>query len=150
DVLPGIQGVVYGVAIILIILAAPEGVYWRLRDRMVKPRPEPRVAPHPAPPASRPPPIGRPTAGGELLVLRGVGISFGGLRALDNVDLIVREGGLHGIIGPNGAGKTTLFNVVNGFLAPDAGEISFAGRPLTGLRPNQVCRRGIGRTFQVV
>ena len=92
----------------------------------------------------------RPTADAELLVLRGVGISFGGLRALDNVDLIVREGGLHGIIGPNGAGKTTLFNVVNGFLAPDAGEISFAGRPLTGLRPNQVCRRGIGRTFQVM
>ena len=83
-------------------------------------------------------------------MLRGIGISFGGLRALDNVDLVVREGGLHGIIGPNGAGKTTLFNVVNGFLAPDAGEIRFGGDQLTGLRPNQVCRRGIGRTFQVV
>jgi branched-chain amino acid transport system permease protein len=84
------------------------------------------------------------------LVLRGIGISFGGLRALDNVDLVVREGSLHGIIGPNGAGKTTLFNVVNGFLAPDAGDIRFGGDQLTGLRPNQVCRRGIGRTFQVV
>jgi branched-chain amino acid transport system permease protein len=84
------------------------------------------------------------------LVLRGIGISFGGLRALDNVDLVVREGSLHGIIGPNGAGKTTLFNVVNGFLAPDAGDIRFGGDQLTGLCPNQVCRRGIGRTFQVV
>jgi branched-chain amino acid transport system permease protein len=72
------------------------------------------------------------------------------LRALDGVDLSVPEGGLHGIIGPNGAGKTTLFNVINGFLVPDRGTISFAGAPLTGLLPNQVCRRGIGRTFQVV
>src|SRR5439155_13289700 len=86
----------------------------------------------------------------DLLVLRDIGISFGGLRALDGIDLAVPEGGLYGIIGPNGAGKTTLFNVINGFLAPDRGGISFAGEPITGLRPNQVCRRGIGRTFQVV
>jgi ABC-type branched-subunit amino acid transport system ATPase component len=83
-------------------------------------------------------------------VLRDIGISFGGLRALDGIDLVVPEGGLYGIIGPNGAGKTTLFNVINGFLAPGGGTIDFAGEPITGLRPNQVCRRGIGRTFQVV
>jgi len=148
DVLPGIQGVVYGVAIILIILGAPEGVYWRLRDRFAKPRPAPLIPADPIPAVARP--DAQPTDRGDLLVLRGIGISFGGLRALDNVDLVVREGGLHGIIGPNGAGKTTLFNVVNGFLAPDAGDIRFGGDQLTGLRPNQVCRRGIGRTFQVV
>src|SRR5499427_9673683 len=89
------------------------------------------------------------TAGQDLLVLRDISISFGGLRALDGVDLSVPEGGLYGIIGPNGAGKTTLFNVINGFLAPERGSISFAGEILVGLRPNQVCRRGIGRTFQV-
>ena len=89
-------------------------------------------------------------AGEDLLVLRDLGISFGGLRALDGVDLSVPEGGLYGIIGPNGAGKTTLFNVINGFLSPERGSISFAGESLEGLRPNQVCRRGIGRTFQVV
>jgi branched-chain amino acid transport system permease protein len=89
-------------------------------------------------------------AGEDLLVLRDVGISFGGLRALDGVDLSVPEGGLYGIIGPNGAGKTTLFNVINGFLTPEPGTISFAGESLVGLRPNQVCRKGIGRTFQVV
>jgi branched-chain amino acid transport system permease protein len=88
--------------------------------------------------------------GAELLVLRDIGISFGGLRALDGIDLAVPEGGLYGIIGPNGAGKTTLFNVINGFLAPDRGAIAFAGESITGLRPNQVCRRGVGRTFQVV
>jgi len=149
DVLPGIQGVVYGVAIIAIILCAPEGVYWRLRDRFAKPRVEPRPTAKPASaPAIAPEP--RSIDGADLLVLRNIGISFGGLRALDRIDLAVRTGSLHGIIGPNGAGKTTLFNVINGFLAPDAGSVSFAGTPLAGLRPNQVCRRGIGRTFQVV
>ncbi len=151
DVLPGIQGVVYGIAIILIILRAPEGVYWRVLDRFAKGKQAP------APPLPRPEampavalPQPRAATGADLLVLRGIGISFGGLRALDGVDLIVPEGGLYGIIGPNGAGKTTLFNVINGFLTPGSGSIEFAGAPLMGLQPNRVCRRGIGRTFQVV
>jgi branched-chain amino acid transport system permease protein len=153
DVLPGIQGVVYGIAIIAIILCAPEGVYWRVRDRLSR---RSTTAPTVAPTDERPTatvtvlPRERPAIGADLLVLRGVGISFGGLRALDGVDITVPEGGLYGIIGPNGAGKTTLFNVINGFLAPSNGTIEFAGAPLMGLRPNQVCRRGIGRTFQVV
>jgi len=152
DVLPGIQGVVYGVAIIAIILYAPEGVYWRLKDQLGRRRAvTPRPALHDETAASVIAlAAARPAAGGDLLVLRGIGISFGGLRALDDIDLTVREGALHGIIGPNGAGKTTLFNVINGFLAPDSGNITFAGGALTGLRPNRVCRLGIGRTFQVV
>jgi branched-chain amino acid transport system permease protein len=120
DVLPGIQGVVYGVAIIAIILCAPEGVYWRLCDRLAKPRPEPRTAAKAAlVPAIAP--VARQVGGSDLLVLRDIGMSFGGLRALDGIDLVARAGSLHGIIGPNGAGKTTLFNVINGFLTPDAG-----------------------------
>ena len=157
-ILPGIQGVVYGVAIIAIILLAPEGVYWRVRDRLSRRRARtavPRAAvsvPTPAEARATVTPLPRTPApqGRDLLVLRDIGISFGGLRALDGIDLVVPEGGLYGIIGPNGAGKTTLFNVINGFLAPDRGTIQFAGEPITGLRPNQVCRRGIGRTFQVV
>jgi len=152
DVLPGIQGVVYGVAIIAIILYAPEGVYWRLRGRLRRRRagkPQPALRTE-AVAAVVPLAAARPVAGGGLLVLRGTGISFGGLRALHDIDLTVREGVLHGIIGPNGAGKTTLFNVINGFLAPSSGHITFAGGALTGLRPNRVCRLGIGRTFQVV
>jgi len=151
NVLPGIQGVVYGVAIIAIILWAPEGVYWRVRDRLGKAKsasaapPVLAAAPIAAMPRERREPLGE-----NLLVLRDVGIAFGGLRALDGVDLAVPERGLYGIIGPNGAGKTTLFNVINGFLAAQRGTISFAGEPLVGLRPSQVCRRGIGRTFQVV
>jgi ABC-type branched-subunit amino acid transport system ATPase component/ABC-type branched-subunit amino acid transport system permease subunit len=152
DVLPGIQGVVYGIAIIAIILLAPEGVYWRVLDRFAKRAPavEP-VAPEPVLATNVAPLPRKPaSAAADLLVLRDIGISFGGLRALDGIDLVVPEGGLYGIIGPNGAGKTTLFNVINGFLAPGGGTIDFAGEPITGLRPNQVCRRGIGRTFQVV
>jgi branched-chain amino acid transport system permease protein len=153
NILPGIQGVVYGIAIIAIILCAPEGVYWRVLDRLAMRRsPETRAVAVPEPAAATVVPLPRahPAADGDLLVLRGIGISFGGLRALDGIDLSVPEGGLYGIIGPNGAGKTTLFNVINGFLAPDSGSTSFAGEKLTGLRPSQVCRRGIGRTFQVV
>jgi branched-chain amino acid transport system permease protein len=152
DVLPGIQGVVYGVAIIAIILLAPEGVYWRVLDRFSKRAPAAEPPPRLAAPASNIAPLPRAPAssGADLLVLRDIGISFGGLRALDGIDLTLPEGGLYGIIGPNGAGKTTLFNVINGFLASDRGAITFAGEPITGLRPNQVCRRGIGRTFQVV
>jgi branched-chain amino acid transport system ATP-binding protein/branched-chain amino acid transport system permease protein len=151
NVLPGIQGVVYGVAIIAIILWAPEGVYWRMRDRLGKAKsasaapPGLAAASIAAMPRERHEPLGE-----NLLVLSDVGIAFGGLRALDGVDLAVPERGLYGIIGPNGAGKTTLFNVINGFLAPQHGTISFAGQPLVGLRPSKVCRRGIGRTFQVV
>jgi ABC-type branched-subunit amino acid transport system ATPase component/ABC-type branched-subunit amino acid transport system permease subunit len=153
DVLPGIQGVVYGIAIIMIILWAPEGVYWRVLDRFSRRAPAPStpetavagIAVNVAPLPRAPAPLGD-----DLLVLRDIGISFGGLRALDGIDLAIPEGGLYGIIGPNGAGKTTLFNVINGFLAPDRGAINFSGEPITGLRPSQICRRGVGRTFQVV
>jgi branched-chain amino acid transport system permease protein len=153
DVLPGIQGVVYGIAIIAIILLAPEGVYWRVLDRFSRRTPAPSARETAASPiAANVAPLPRAPAplGADLLVLRDIGISFGGLRALDGIDLAIPGGGLYGIIGPNGAGKTTLFNVINGFLAPDRGTIAFSGEPITGLRPSQVCRRGIGRTFQVV
>ena len=151
NVLPGIQGVVYGVAIIAIILCAPEGVYWRLRDSLLRrwQRPEPTAPSVPVAAVAALPREPRGPSGADLLVLRDVSISFGGLQALEGIDLAVPERGLYGIIGPNGAGKTTLFNVINGFLAPGRGTISFAGEPLVGLRPSQVCRRGIGRTFQV-
>jgi branched-chain amino acid transport system permease protein len=152
NVLPGIQGVVYGVAIIAIILCAPEGVYWRVKDSLSRRwrQPEPSAPPVVAAAINLPRREPREPAGADLLVLRDLSISFGGLQALDGISLTVPEGGLYGIIGPNGAGKTTLFNVINGFLAPGRGTISFAGEPLVGLRPSRVCRRGIGRTFQVV
>ncbi len=146
-VVPGIQGVVYGLAIIVIILLAPEGIYWRLRDRFFRPAPfVPDAAAAPAAEAG----VTAIRTRRPLLVLEGVSKSFGGLRAVDNVSLTVEEGTVHGIIGPNGAGKTTLFNVINGFLQPNAGTIRFDGKDIVGLKPNRICRAGVGRTFQIV
>ena len=85
-----------------------------------------------------------------LLEVRGISKSFRGLRAVAGVSFDVAEGAIVGLIGPNGAGKTTTFNMVAGVFAPDAGEIRFAGRPIEGLRADQVCAAGIGRTFQIV
>jgi branched-chain amino acid transport system ATP-binding protein len=76
--------------------------------------------------------------------------SFGGLKALQNVSFTVSEGETLGIIGPNGAGKTTLFNVISGFIRPDQGEIHFRGIRLVGMRPDQICKIGMVRTFQLV
>jgi branched-chain amino acid transport system ATP-binding protein len=76
--------------------------------------------------------------------------SFGGLKALRNISFDVSRGETVGIIGPNGAGKTTLFNVITGFIKPEQGEILFAGRKLVGMRPDQICKIGLVRTFQLV
>ena len=75
---------------------------------------------------------------------------FGGLKAVDGVDLQVAEGEIHGIIGPNGAGKTTLFNLITGYLKPTRGRIWFKGRRIDGLGPHRIVKLGIARTFQIV
>lgn len=85
-----------------------------------------------------------------LLEVRGVGKFFGGIRALNGVAFNVAAGEIVGIMGANGAGKTTLFSLIAGHEKPSAGEIVFDGRPLRGLRPHEICRMGIARTFQIV
>ena len=85
-----------------------------------------------------------------LLEVKGISLSFGGLRVLDTLDLVVGEGEIVSVIGPNGAGKTTLFNVVTGVYPPDEGEIVFEGRSILGLDPHQIARRGVARTFQTL
>jgi branched-chain amino acid transport system ATP-binding protein len=85
-----------------------------------------------------------------LLSLQTVSKRFRGLVAVDAVSFDVADGELFAIIGPNGAGKTTLFNMIAGAIAPDAGSISFAGEAIGGLPPDAICRRGIGRTCQIV
>src|SRR4029434_649759 len=94
--------------------------------------------------------VPRPAFGQPILQLDDVSRSFGGLKAVDGVTLSVPEGVIYGVIGPNGAGKTTLFNVLNGFLAADSGSMRFADAEIGGLKPHEVCARGVGRTFQVV
>src|SRR5262245_402488 len=85
-----------------------------------------------------------------LLELDHVSKRFSGLRAVQDVSLTVPEGAIVGLIGPNGAGKTTCFNVIAGVYRPDAGEVRFAGKRIDGQRPDQICRVGVGRTFQLV
>ncbi len=85
-----------------------------------------------------------------LLSARGLSRYFGGLRAVDGVDLDVEAGGIVGILGPNGAGKTVLFNLISGIYEPTAGEIFFRGQRIDGLAPHLIAQAGIGRTFQVV
>ncbi|HUT49752.1 MAG TPA: branched-chain amino acid ABC transporter ATP-binding protein/permease [Alphaproteobacteria bacterium] len=165
-ILPGIDGVAYGAAIIFVILAAPDGIFWNVRDWLIKrgwyTRPgseglkmseaganvagAEKVQPLPSMRKAEP----APTGGATMLEINSVSKQFGGLRALDNVTLSATEGSILGVIGPNGAGKTTLFNVLNGFMPPDGGEIRFQGESVLGLKPHKVCARGIGRTFQVV
>jgi branched-chain amino acid transport system ATP-binding protein len=83
-----------------------------------------------------------------VLEAGGLRKSFDGFRAVDGVDLTVAPGSVHAIIGPNGAGKTTLFNLITGHLRPDAGRVLFKGRDITGIPPHDLCRLGMGRSFQ--
>lgn len=85
------------------------------------------------------------------MVLKTEGVSkyFGDLRAVDNVDLEIEEGEIYGIAGPNGAGKTTLFNVISGLWPPSSGKVIFKNDIISGLKPYQICHKGIARTFQI-
>jgi branched-chain amino acid transport system ATP-binding protein len=85
-----------------------------------------------------------------LLEVTALSKEFDGLRALDGVSFTVEGGEILGVIGPNGAGKTTLFNLISGFYPSSGGEISFQGKSILNLKPHQISRLGIGRTFQIV
>ena len=84
-----------------------------------------------------------------MLEVRDISKSFGGLKAVDSASLDVASGEIVGLIGPNGAGKTTLFATIAGFHRPDAGTVSFEGKPITGLAPHRICASGMVRTFQI-
>lgn len=87
---------------------------------------------------------------GKLLELKRLTKHFAGLTAVADVDFFTRKGEILGLIGPNGAGKTTIFNLISGFLAPSSGDIIYNGRNIGGLKPPNLCRLGIARTFQIV
>src|SRR5690348_10033879 len=84
-----------------------------------------------------------------MLSVRGLSISFGGVRALSDVSFEVGAGAIVGIIGPNGAGKTTLLNTISGLTRPSAGEIALAGVSIAGRRPTEIAKLGLARTFQM-
>src|SRR5215831_13716356 len=88
--------------------------------------------------------------GHHHLFVNELAVNFGGLRAVDGVTFGVEPGRIHGLIGPNGAGKTTIFNCITGFYRPTSGGVRFRDRDLTRLRPDQIARLGVARTFQNV
>ncbi len=157
DTYPGIQRIAFGVALVLVILLAREGLYWKLRDlfRRSPDGTEPEETLEPAMPVAPEPAVTTAPAGAvhpvgdTIMTVEDISKAFVGLQALSNVTFDVHEGEILGVIGPNGAGKTTLFNVLNGFLSADTGMVRFQGQRLTGLLPDAICKRGVGRTFQV-
>ncbi len=135
---------VYGAAVILIMVFLPDGL-WGFVDARMRAAAEPDHRPRPA--AAADGAIGRATPG-VVLDVRGLAKHFGGLKALDGIDLTVRRGTVHALIGPNGSGKSTFINVVTGLYRPTAGRIEFGGRDITGFAPHERNRAGLARTFQ--
>ena len=128
--IPGIKQIFYGLALLVIVMYRPAGVWPWLAGKLGFGE--------------------RRQVSGARLDLAGVGKSFRGLRAVHDVSFSVPAGAIHALIGPNGAGKTTIFNMIAGVFAPDAGTVSLDGKVISGLRPDRVCDAGIGRTFQLV
>jgi branched-chain amino acid transport system permease protein len=148
----GINNLVFGVVLMMAILLYPRGL-WHALSGFVRAHSS-RHAPKAFQAGSIEvrPSISEPLFpfdGGDLLNVRNICKSFGGVRALHDVSFTVKSGEILGIIGPNGAGKTTLFALLGGFLNPTGGEILFRGERIDALAPDQVCRRGIARTFQI-
>ncbi len=134
---------VYGAAVILIMVFLPDGL-WGLTHRLRRPAPVGAGAVMPLPLLSQ-----RGVESGEAAMsIEGLAKHFGGLKALDGVDMAVRRGTVHALIGPNGSGKTTFINVVTGLYRPTAGRIAIAGQNVTGTAAHQRTRRGLARTFQ--
>ena len=138
---------VYGLAVILIMVFMPFGV-WGFLGRIWR---QVHRAPAPAPLNVPPLPLTAREAtaeGSTLCALRGLSKYFGGLKALDAVSLEIRRNTVHALIGPNGSGKTTLLNVLSGIYAPTHGAILLEGIPIGHLKPHRRCALGLGRTFQ--
>jgi ABC-type branched-subunit amino acid transport system ATPase component len=151
----------FGLGLVLVMLLRPEGLAGRrIRPLAVGAQDDdpmvlgPAAAPHPEViPAwlrGRMPRGDTALPASPILEVRGLTKRFGGVVAVNDVDLVVPRGAVVGLIGPNGAGKTTFFNVVTGLIRPDGGRILFEGAPLAGLRPNAIVARGIARTFQSI
>jgi branched-chain amino acid transport system permease protein len=141
----------YGAGLLLVIVAAPEGVagavdaLWRRAFR-TPPLPAPRAQPQPVPPfPAAPPPF---TDDRAILAGQALGIAFGGNRALAGVTFFIRPGEVLGLIGPNGSGKTTLLNLLSGFHRPESGQIFLDGRDVTPFAAWQRARAGVARSFQ--
>lgn len=141
---PGLYLAIYGLSVILIIRYMPDGIWgfvkiaterWRSKEK----------APASGPPLRLVPAV---SGGGIVLSVKGLSKHFGGLKAVDDVDIEVKRGGVHALIGPNGSGKTTTLNVLSGLYEATAGRIVLDGTDITDMPPHQRAAAGLGRTFQ--
>ena len=135
----------YAALLLVIVLAIPGGIASLIDRRNRQPLPENRaIQPRTEALGSL---IGHRGAS-ETMALRGIVLAFGGVRAIDGLDLDVRQGQVHGLIGPNGSGKTTTLNVISGYYRPEAGTLTIGGTPLPAGMPEGRAHRGIARTYQ--
>ncbi|MFK4497305.1 branched-chain amino acid transport system permease protein [Bradyrhizobium japonicum] len=141
---PGLYLAIYGLFVILIIRFMPDGIWGFVADAFTRWRAKIK-----APPAAAALQLKPATIGGEtVLEVTGLSKHFGGLKAVDGVDIAVKRGGVHALIGPNGSGKTTTLNVLSGLYEATAGRIVLDGTDITHMPPHQRTASGLGRTFQ--
>ncbi|WP_026869564.1 ABC transporter permease subunit [Inquilinus limosus] len=147
----GLHGFVYGAVLVLVVLFMPNGLMGllaRLKDGGAKSKTTQAAAVAAVPARAERPPVGE-----EIMRVEGLQKRFGGLHVTNDVGFTLREGEVLGLIGPNGAGKTTLFNMISGFMAPDAGSVSVRGADggwHSPVSPADFAAIGVGRTFQIV
>jgi branched-chain amino acid transport system permease protein len=142
--IPGLYLAIYGLAVILIVVFMPDGIWGFLGDQVRRLR---RARPGPAPAAELTLSQGE-ASGAPMLEVSELAKHFGGLKAVDAVSFTVARGGIHALIGPNGSGKTTTLNVLSGLYSPTGGTVRLAGQDVTRLPPHRRAAAGIGRTFQ--
>ena len=140
---------VYGAAVILVMVFMPDGIWGFVSNYWRRLRPAPPFRVGVVPPLVLTTHMGNED-GSLILMLRGLSRHFGGLKAVDAVDLEIKRNTVHALIGPNGSGKTTLLNVLNGLYAATQGEIEFDGKRIEQLKPHARAALGMGRTFQNV
>jgi len=153
----GLGFLVYGFILIVVVIYLPDGLIKWLKQSLfplLQKLPGAPAQEEAAPPLLKPPEApaaARAQESSLLFEVQGLSKSFGGLRAVHDVEFRIHGGEILGLIGPNGAGKTTIFNLISGFLEPDRGTIRFQGEEISRLRPpHRVALSGIGRTFQIV
>jgi branched-chain amino acid transport system permease protein len=141
---PGLYLAIYGLFVILIIRFMPDGIWGFVTSGFERWRAKIK-----APAAAKPLQLKPATVGGDIVLeVRGLSKHFGGLKAVDGVDIAVRRGGVHALIGPNGSGKTTTLNVLSGLYKATSGQILLDGTDITTMPPHERTAAGLGRTFQ--
>ncbi|WFU78778.1 branched-chain amino acid ABC transporter ATP-binding protein/permease [Bradyrhizobium sp. CIAT3101] len=141
---PGLYLAIYGLFVILIIRFMPDGIWGFVADAFTRWRAKIKATPAAAALQLKPASVG----GDIVLEVTGLSKHFGGLKAVDGVDIAVKRGGVHALIGPNGSGKTTTLNVLSGLYVATAGKIVLDGTDITHMPPHQRTASGLGRTFQ--